>query len=138
VLSKFAKKGIVVLFSTALFACAGRTPNPIDVHQPTDSQLTCAQIKNEIQNNQREMFKLYPKTQKTGKNVALGVAGAFFIVPLFFMDFSDSEKIEIEAYQRRDKQLHKMADREKCGEMPPEIEFESRKQSRKRMARGAN
>ncbi|NKB46490.1 MAG: hypothetical protein GKR77_01740 [Legionellales bacterium] len=129
---KSIQKGIIVLFSIALFACAGRTPNPIDVYQPNDNKLSCDQIKAEIQRNQKAMFALYPKTQKTGKNVALGVAGAFFIVPLFFMDFSDAEQIEIKAFQRRDEHLHKIAERKKCGQMPAKIDFESKKQSKKR------
>ena len=50
---------------------------------------------------QANIQNLIPQFKKTGKNVALGVTGAFFIVPLFFMDFSEAEKTEIEAYRNR-------------------------------------
>ena len=50
--------------------------------------------------------KLLPKSNKTGKNVALGVTGAVIFWPaLLFMDFSDAEKLEIEAYKRRYERL---------------------------------
>ncbi len=52
-------------------------------------------------NIETEVNRLVPKTDKTGKNVVLGTAGAFFLVPLFFMDFSQAEQIEINAYRQR-------------------------------------
>lgn len=59
-----------------------------------------------------------PDTQKTGKNVALGVAGLFLLVPWFFMDFTDSEKIEIEAMRNRYTRLNSIAADKNCGSAP--------------------
>jgi hypothetical protein len=123
---KIMKKIMVLSLSVALVACAGRTPNPVPIFQPTDDQMSCSEIRAEIEGNQQEMFRLYPKTKKTGKNVALGITGAFFIVPLFFMDFSDAERVEIEAFQRRDQHLHRLAKKKKCGEMPAAIQFKDK------------
>ena len=104
-----------------VIACAGKTPHPIDVYQPDDSSLSCSQIWQEISQNQAEVGRLYPQTNKTGKNVALGVTGAFFIVPLFFMDFSDAERVEIEAYQRRDMHLHNLGQNKGCKKLPAKM-----------------
>jgi len=48
-----------------------------------------------------EIARLLPKSDKTGKNIALGATGIIFIIPLFFMDLKQGEKKEIEAYRQR-------------------------------------
>ena len=113
---------IISLLSANLLAgCAGRTPNPVQVYQPDDQYMNCSEISYAISQNQQKVYRLYPKTQKTGKNVALGITGAFFIVPLFFMDFSDAEKVEIEAFQRRDDHLHFLAEHKGCYHVPKRL-----------------
>lgn len=116
-----------LLSATIISGCAGKTPNPVQTYQPDDNYMSCSQIRQEIFNNQTELSKLFPESQKTGKNVALGVAGAFLIVPWFFMDFSDAERIEIQAFQRRDHHLHLLAQRKRCGKMPPRIKIAKQK-----------
>jgi len=113
----------LVLPLTLLAGCAGKTPNPVQVYQPDDEYLNCSQIKEELNNNQAEMYRLYPKTKKLGKNVVLGVTGYFLIVPLFFMDFSDAEKIEIDAFQKRDAHLQQLGEQKGCQKLPPKIKF---------------
>jgi hypothetical protein len=63
-----------------------------------------------------EVAKLIPESKKGGKNVALGVAGWFLLVPWFFMDFSDAEKIEIRAYRERYLALEQLWERKGCSE----------------------
>lgn len=120
------KKAIIGLFAATLLlsSCAGRTPNPIPQYQPGDEMLTCSQIKGELMDNQTKVMNLIPKEDKTVKNVALGVAGAFVIVPWFFMDFSDAERVEIQAYQLRNNWLRTLYSRKKCGTLPPSIKFQ--------------
>lgn len=84
-----------------LSACAGRTPAPVMAAQYGDQQKSCKALQFELQNIQGEMQRLLPKTDKTGQNVALGVAGAFLLVPWFFMDFKEAEQTEYEAYRQR-------------------------------------
>lgn len=60
------------------------------------------------------MQELLPKQNKTGKNVALGVAGAFFLVPWFFMDFSDAERVEYNALRNRYNHLASIAMSKHC------------------------
>ncbi len=120
------KYKIVGLFAVTLLlsACAGRTPNPVPQRQPGDEVLTCSQIKQELMDNQTKIMNLIPKENKTGKNVALGVAGAFVLVPWFFMDFSDAERIEVQAYQLRDNWLRTLSTQKKCNALPPSIKFQ--------------
>ncbi|MES2998263.1 MAG: hypothetical protein V4700_02955 [Pseudomonadota bacterium] len=118
------KKILIGISILLLSACAGRTPDPVPQHQPGDDSLTCSQIKQELMDNQTKVMNLIPKENKTGKNVALGAAGAFFIVPLFFMDFSDAERVEVQAYQLRDNWLRILSNKKKCGSLPTAIKFQ--------------
>lgn len=113
----------ITLLTNALAGCAGATPNPVPQFQPGDQNLSCQQIRFEIQNNQTKMLNLIPKENKTGKNVALGVAGAFFVVPWFFMDFSDAERIEVQGYELRNNYLMTLANKKMCKNMPLPIKF---------------
>ena len=93
--------GLLVSVALLCAGCAGRTPNPVSMFQPGDNTLSCAGLEMVMSNCEQEIASLLPKSDKTGSNVALGVAGAFLIVPLFFMDFSEADKVELEAWRRR-------------------------------------
>ncbi|MCD6026558.1 MAG: hypothetical protein K0R08_1077 [Solimicrobium sp.] len=67
-----------------------------------------------MNNIQREIQRLIPETDKKGKNIGLGIAGAFLLFPLFFMDLTESEKIEVNAYQQRYNRLTVLAAEKKC------------------------
>jgi hypothetical protein len=113
----------LLVASLALYGCAGSTPHPVPQYQPGDNQLSCGQIVQELNDNQSKILSLLPKQNKTGKNVALGVAGAIFLVPLFFMDFSDAERVEIDGYQLRDSWLRNLANQKHCGTLPAKVQF---------------
>jgi len=104
-------------------ACAGRTANPVSEYQYGDENKSCERLRADISSANSEIAILLPATQKTGKNVALGVAGAFFLVPLFFMDFSEAEQIEVNALRRRHNNLVAISAEKGCGftdeEIPP-------------------
>lgn len=87
--------------AAVLSACAGRAPNPVMVQQYGDNAKSCQALEMDMAFIESEVGRLIPDTEKTGKNVALGVTGAFFLVPLFFMDFSQAEQIEVNAYRQR-------------------------------------
>jgi len=76
------KKKLISLLTCALLlsACVGRTPNPVPLHQPGDESLTCNALKLELMHNQTKITNLIPQQNKMGKNIALGVAGAFILV----------------------------------------------------------
>lgn len=123
-------KKMLTLFSCAallLQACAGEKPNPVPQYQPGDEYMTCSQIQLAIADNNTKIMGLVPKQEKTGKNVALGVAGAFLIVPWFFMDFSDAERIEVQGYQLRNNWLTNLAQKKHCSNITPGIRFAGQK-----------
>jgi hypothetical protein len=110
------RKAIAVFgMVTLITACAGKDPNPVQAVKMGDQHMTCNEIHMEMAYIDQQIAKLIPESQKTGKNTTLAVAGWFLIVPWFFMDFSDAEKIEIQAYQARYLELQKLGERRDCG-----------------------
>lgn len=105
----------VLLISMCLISCGGRAANPVMVQQYGDQNISCAGIEKELNFIESEVTRLAPQTDKSGKNTALGVTGALFLVPLFFMDFSKAEQIEVDAYRRRYNHLLILAEDKKCG-----------------------
>lgn len=105
--------GLVI--STHLIGCAGRAANPVMIQQYGDDKKSCQALEREMAFIQDEIQRLIPQTEKTGKNVALGVTGFFFIVPLFFMDLSEAEQIEVNAYRQRYNHLLIIAADKQCG-----------------------
>jgi hypothetical protein len=116
------------LLGTALMlsACGGKAPNPIAQYQPGDEKRGCMGLKSEIATNDAEISRMVPSEDATGKNVALGVAGAFLIVPWFFMDFKDGEAVEINALRRRNQWLREVASEKDCSIPPPTVVFEDK------------
>ena len=97
--------------------CAGRTANPVPVKQYGDNELSCQQIEEEMIAIDAKVRALVPEVdKKTPTNVALGVTGAIFLVPLFFMDFSGAEQAEIDAYRARFEFLQSLERRKNCYE----------------------
>ena len=115
-----------ILFCVILVvaACGGRSPNPVVSYQPSDHKRSCEALRMEISNNEREINTLLPYEDATAKNVALGVTGFFFIVPLFFMDFKDAEELEIKALRRRNQWLREVAHNNDCAPPPSKLESE--------------
>lgn len=111
----------LVLFSICLLslsACGGRTAAPVMVAQYGDQNKSCKALQFEMTNIEGDIQRLLPKTDKTGQNVALGVAGAFFLVPWFFMDFKGAEQTEYEALRQRYNHLATIAMDKNCGVKP--------------------
>ncbi len=125
------KSFLIAVCFIVLTACAGRPANPVMVQQYGDHNKSCDALGMELQFIETEISRLVPDTEKTGTNTALGVAGFFLIVPWFFMDFSDAEQIEVNAYRQRYNNLVIIATEKECGmdkkvvpEISPEAEQE--------------
>ena len=123
---KSSMAGLLGVALIALSACGGRNPNPVARYQIGDENRACEGLKVEIAHNEQEIIKLLPYEDATGKNVALGVTGAFLIVPLFFMDFKDAEELEVKALRDRNLWLRELAHRKKCTLPPPKIKFQEK------------
>lgn len=109
------KSAVVLAVWSGLSACAGHTPNPVQSYQPGDDRKSCAAIKAELANTETDIRAKIPDADKTAQNVALGVAGAFLIVPWFFMDLSKADQVELEALRHRYNTLVIMASEKQCG-----------------------
>jgi hypothetical protein len=89
-----------------LFAgCAGRQANPVPLYIPGDENRGCESLKTEVVQLQKDMAAMLPKTDKFGTNALWATAGVFLIVPFFFIDMKDAEKIEFEAMRQRHNRL---------------------------------
>jgi hypothetical protein len=109
------KQAIVSIVIVCLItACAGRNPRPVDTMKVTDKEMTCEQIQNELLLANNEISRLSVDADKTAKNVALGVAGWFLIIPWFFMDLKNAEKAEMEAYRQRLNNLNLLYMNKRC------------------------
>ena len=105
----------LVICSLFLLSGCGRTAHPVASFQPGDEQKSCSHLTSEMTEINGQIAKLLPQENKTGKNVALGIAGAFLIVPWLFMDFSDAEAVEINAYRTRFNHLVRVYNDKHCG-----------------------
>lgn len=99
----------LALLSVLVSGCGGRLANPVPDYRVGDERMSCGELRSEMAHIDTQVAKLLPDSKKTGKNVALGVAGWFLLVPWFFMDFSDAERVEIRSYQERYLALEKLA-----------------------------
>ena len=98
-----------------LASCAGRTPNPVAMYQPGDATLNCEALQIQMAYSQQQIATLLPKTDKSGSNALLGVAGLFLIVPWFFMDFSEADRVEVDAWRARYNYLISLFISNNCG-----------------------
>ena len=119
----------VLLIAAIMFAgCAGRTANPISIYMPGDERRSCNALKMEIAQLQVDMAALLPKTNKSGTNTLWAIGGVLFLVPFFFMDLKDAEKVEFEAMRQRHNMLLNYAIEKNCdlgevkAEMIPHVE----------------
>jgi len=98
-------KCIILCFVVLFPGCAGRQANPISLYIPGDETRNCDSLKTEVVQLQQDMAALLPKTNKVGTNALWVTAGAFLLVPYFFVDMKDAEKIEFEAMRQRHNRL---------------------------------
>ncbi|MEL7254419.1 MAG: hypothetical protein AAFZ04_11240 [Pseudomonadota bacterium] len=115
-------KNVTILACTAamiLSACAGRDPNPVQVLQPGDRNLSCADLRTEITTNTQTIGSLRAESgDKAAKNAVAGVAGAFLLVPWFFIDAKGAAGEEARALQNRNQSLINIYNQKNC---TPEI-----------------
>ncbi|KKN73480.1 hypothetical protein LCGC14_0400550 [marine sediment metagenome] len=122
------KKTICCFLTFTIFyaGCAGHEANLVQIRQLGDEQKTCDALWSEMHYIDNEISRLLPKSDKTGSNIALGVAGMFFVIPFFFMDLKQGEKKEIEAYRQRYNYLLMITYQRDC-KLPPPITKETTK-----------
>lgn len=105
---------LFVIMSLFFGGCAGREANPIPCYMPGDEKLSCESLKQEISQLQSDMLGLLPKTDKGFTNTLWAAGGVVAIVPYFFIDMKDAERIEYEAFRRRHNRLLLIAREKDC------------------------
>jgi hypothetical protein len=99
--------------------CANKTANPVPVAQVGDESKSCDAIANEMQNMLNAQTTAEgDKNNQTGANIALGVVGAFLIVPWFFMDLGNAATVEQKAARARYERLQQMQTDKRCPASP--------------------
>lgn len=119
---------VIASFVSFLFnGCLGnRTPNPVASYQYGDENMSHEALKTSISDIESKISVLQ-KTEsgKTGMNVGMVVVGLLIFWPaFFFMDVSDDEKIEIQAYEKRKESLTNILIRKDSGTKEVQIEKE--------------
>jgi len=108
---------LVLVFAILSAGCAGREANPIPAYLPGDNTRSCPALAAEVAQLQADMARLLPKTNKGVTNALWATGGVFLIVPFFFMDLKDAEKIEFEAMRTRHNRLLVYAAEKNCDMM---------------------
>lgn len=105
---------LLLVYAVLNTGCAGRAANPIPSYLPGDENRSCVALQAEIAQLQADMQRMLPKTNKGLSNALWATAGVFLIVPFFFMDFKDAEKIEFDALRQRHNRLLIYAAEKNC------------------------
>jgi len=120
--SKLATSYLVIAATSTLLAisiglagCARTVANPVPIVQAGDENRSCKALQLEIQQMQHvAQDKAEDSNKQTVKNVGLGVAGAFLLVPWFFMDFSNAATTEEKAAWARLQRLQTLYVDKQC------------------------
>jgi hypothetical protein len=109
---------VVLSLAVLTAACAGREPNPVATVQPIDDTMNCEVIQAEVNSNTQRIAELGPEqSNKVAQNIAAGVTGAIFLLPLFLMDFQNAAVKEEAALKSRNDYLATLA-RQRCAPQP--------------------
>ena len=104
---------VVVLFFVQ--GCAGRAAHPVKVVQSGDNKKTCKSLHKETKQIRRSIKKMIPAVKKADKKrTLLMLSGGLLIVPWFFLDLSDADKIETNAKRARHNYLIDIAKKSNC------------------------
>ena len=115
-MKSFSLAALSLVVLTAAYA--SRAPAPMAVMQNVDDTMSCEAIQAEVNANTKRIGELGSEQgAKVAQNVAAGVAGSFFILPLFLMDFQNAAGKEEAALKSRNDYLATLA-RQRCAPQP--------------------
>ena len=91
---------VIVLFFVQ--GCAGRAAHPVQVAQSGDNKKTCKSLRKETKQIRQKIKRMIPVVKKADKKrTLLMLSGGLLIVPWFFLDLTDADKIETNAQRAR-------------------------------------
>ena len=104
---------VMILFLTQ--SCAGRAAHPVKVAQSGDNKKTCKSLRKETKKIRQNIKKMIPAVKKADKKrTLLMLSGGLLIIPWFFLDLSDADKIETNAKRARHNYLVDVAKKRNC------------------------
>jgi hypothetical protein len=104
---------VVVLFFVQ--SCAGRAAHPVKVAQSGDVKKTCTELRHEIRKYRKNLKKMISNIKSADKKrTLLMISGGLLIVPWFFLDLTDADKIEANAQRGRHNYLLDVAKKNSC------------------------
>ena len=116
---------VLVLIVVVLFfvqGCAGRAAHPIKVAQSGDVKKTCTELRHATKKYRRNIKKMIPAVKAADKKrTLLMLSGGLLIVPWFFLDLSDADKIETNAKRARHNYLVDVAKKRNCRFKAPHL-----------------
>ncbi len=116
--SKFSTSVLILSLAGFTAACAGRAPAPVALVQQIDDKMSCEAFQAEVIANTHLVTEWGTEQgAKVAQNVVAGVAGAFFILPLFLMDFQNAAGKNEAALKSRNDYLATLA-RQRCAPQP--------------------
>ena len=111
-------RSVLMAIFVALFfiqGCAGRAALPVKVTQSGDVEKTCKNLQAEMKKYRRNIQKRIPAIKAADKKrTLLMLSGGLLIVPWFFLDLSDADKVEANAVRARHNYLADRAKKRKC------------------------
>ena len=111
---------VVVLFFVQ--GCAGRAAHPVKVAQSGDVEKTCNEIRHETKKKRKNLKKMIPAVKAADKKrTLLMLSGGLLIIPWFFLDLSDADKIEANAQRARHNYLLAIAKKHGCRFKAPHL-----------------
>ena len=111
---------VVVLFIAQ--GCAGRSAHPVTVAQSGDAKKTCKALRKETNQILRRIHKMVPYIKKKDKKTILKmVTGALIVIPWFFVDMKDAEKVEANALRERYNYLSTLVGERNCRFRAPKL-----------------
>ena len=111
---------VVVLFIAQ--GCAGRSAHPVTVAQSGDAKKTCKALRKETNQILRRIHKMVPYIKKKDKKKVLKmVTGALIVIPWFFVDMKDAEKVEANALRERYNYLSTLVGERNCRFRAPKL-----------------
>ena len=111
---------VMILFLTQ--SCAGRAAHPVQVTQSGDNKKTCKSLRKETSQIRRNVQRMMPAITKADKKrTLLMLSGGLLIVPWFFLDLTDADKIETNAQRARYNYLADIARKHNCRFKVPKL-----------------
>jgi hypothetical protein len=104
---------VVVLFFVQ--SCAGRAARPVKVSRSGDVKKTCNELQYETRKYRKNLKKMIPNIRAADKKrTLLMISGGLLIIPWFFLDLTDADKVEANAQRARYNHLINIAKKHSC------------------------